>query len=45
MIGVDHNLSFAAVLYISTAKVVLALAATCGVPAKLGDIPNAYVRA
>ena len=30
---------------ISTAKFVLALAATWGVPAKHGDIPNAYVRA
>ena len=30
---------------ISTAKVVLALVATWGVPAKHGDIPNAYVRA
>ena len=30
---------------ISTPKVVLALAATWGVPAKNEDIPNAYVRA
>ena len=29
---------------ISTAKVVLALAETWGVPAKHGNIPNAYVR-
>ena len=43
--GVDYNLTFAAVMYISTAKVVLALAPTLGVPAKRGDIPNAYVRA
>ena len=45
MLGVDYNLTFNAVMDISAAKVVLALAATCGVPAKLGDIPNAYVRA
>ena len=30
---------------ISTAKFLLALAATWGVPAKHGDIPYAYVRA
>ena len=36
---------FAAVMDISTAKVVLALAATWGVPEKHGDIQNAYVRA
>uniref|UniRef100_A0AAV1TE28 Reverse transcriptase Ty1/copia-type domain-containing protein n=1 Tax=Peronospora matthiolae TaxID=2874970 RepID=A0AAV1TE28_9STRA len=29
----------------STVKVLLALAATWGVPAKHGDIPNAYVKA
>ena len=45
VLGVDYNLTFAAVMDISTAKVVLALAATWGVPAKHGDIPNAYVRA
>ena len=45
MLGVDYNLTFAAVMDISTAKVVLALAATWGVPSKHGDIPNAYVRA
>ena len=45
VLGVDYNLTFAAVMDISTAKVVLALAATWGVPSKHGDIPNAYVRA
>lgn len=29
----------------STVKVLFALAATCGVPAKHADIPNAYVKA
>ena len=38
-------MTFAAVMDISTEKVVLALAATWGVPAKHGDIPNTYVRA
>ena len=45
MLGVDYNMTFAAVMDISTEKVVLALAATWVVPAKHGDIPNAYVRA
>ena len=45
VVGVDYNLTFAAVMDISTAKVVLALSATWGVPAKHGYIPTAYVRA
>ena len=45
VLGVDYNISFAAVMNISTYKVVLALAATWGVPAKHGDIPNTYVKA
>ena len=45
VLGVDCNLTFAAVMDISTAKVVLALAAMWSVPAKLGAISNAYVRA
>ena len=44
-LGVDYNLTFSAVMDISTVKVVLALAATWGVTAKHGGIPNAYVRA
>ena len=44
VLGVDYNLTFVAVMNISTAKVVLALVETWGVPAKHGDIPNAYVR-
>ena len=44
-LGVDYNLTFSAVMDISTAKVVLALAATWDVTANHGYIPNAYVRA
>uniref|UniRef100_A0AAV1U887 Integrase catalytic domain-containing protein n=1 Tax=Peronospora matthiolae TaxID=2874970 RepID=A0AAV1U887_9STRA len=45
VLGVDYTLTFAAVMDLSTVKVILALAATWGVPAKHGDIPNAYVEA
>ena len=41
----DSNLTFAAVMDISKVKIVLALAASWGVPAKRSDIPNAYVKA
>lgn len=43
MLGGNYNLTFAAVMELSTVKVILALAATWEVPAKHGDIPNAYV--
>ena len=43
--GVDYQLTFAAVMDMSTVKVILALSAIWGVPAKHGDIPNAYVKA
>ena len=42
---VDYQLTFADVIDMSTVKVILALAAIWGVPAKHGDIPNAYVKA
>ena len=42
--GVGYLLTFAAVMDMSTVKVLLALAATWGVPAKHGDMPNAYVK-
>uniref|UniRef100_A0AAV1UKL9 Reverse transcriptase Ty1/copia-type domain-containing protein n=1 Tax=Peronospora matthiolae TaxID=2874970 RepID=A0AAV1UKL9_9STRA len=46
VLGVDYTLTFAAVMDLSTVKVILALAATWGgVSAKHGDIPNAYVKA
>uniref|UniRef100_A0AAV1UAW8 Uncharacterized protein n=1 Tax=Peronospora matthiolae TaxID=2874970 RepID=A0AAV1UAW8_9STRA len=41
----DYSLTFAAVTDMSTVKVILALAATWKVPAKTGDISNAYVKA
>ena len=44
MLGVDYSLTFAAVMDLFTVKVVLAIAVTWGVPAKNGDIPNAYVK-
>ena len=44
MLGIDYNLTLAAVMGISTEKVVLELAATWGVPDKHREIPNAYVR-
>ena len=43
--GIDYQLTFPAVMEMSTVKVILALAATWGVSAKHGDIPNAYVKA
>ena len=42
--GVDYALTFAAVMDMTPVKVILALAATWGVPAKHGDVPNAYVK-
>ena len=45
VLGVDYSITFVAVMDISTVKVVLALAAFWGVPAKHGDIPNAYLKA
>ncbi|CAI5739085.1 unnamed protein product [Peronospora destructor] len=45
VVGIDYSLTFAAVMEMSTMKVILGLAATWGVPAKRGDIPNAYVKA
>ena len=43
MLGIDYNLNFATVMTITTAKVVLELAAWWGVTAEHGRIPNAYV--
>ena len=43
--GVDYQLTFAAVMNVSAVKVILALAAICGVPAKHGCIPNVCVKA
>ena len=45
MLGVEYSLPFAAVMDLSTVKVILALAATWDVPAKYGDIPYAYLKA
>ena len=43
--GVDYSLTFAAVMDMSTMKVILRLAGTWSVPAKQGDVPNTFVRA
>lgn len=43
--GVDDGLTFAAVMKLSMVKVILVLALRWGVPARQGDIPNAYVKA
>ncbi|KAG2905017.1 hypothetical protein PC117_g20846 [Phytophthora cactorum] len=43
--GIDFNLTFAAVMELSTVKVILVFARRWGVPARHGDIPNAYVKA
>lgn len=42
---VDYGLTFAAVMELSTVKVVLVLARKWDVPAMHGDNPDAYVKA
>nr|BAP68978.1 RxLR effector candidate protein [Hyaloperonospora arabidopsidis Emoy2] len=43
--GRDYNITFAAVMDMSSVKIILALARKWRVPAKHGDIPNAHVKA
>ena len=43
--GRDYNVTFAAVMEMSSVKLILALARVWRVPAQHGDIPNAYVKA
>eukprot|EP00644_Phytophthora_capsici_P005569 jgi/Phyca11/97425/e_gw1.2.919.1 len=43
--GVNYGLTFAAVIEMSSVKVILALARKWRVKAKHGDVPNAYVKA
>ena len=43
--GCDYNITFAVVMDMSSVKIILALARKWRVPAKHGDIPNAYVKA
>eukprot|EP00644_Phytophthora_capsici_P012595 jgi/Phyca11/112904/e_gw1.23.435.1 len=43
--GVNYGLTFAAVIEMSSVKVILMLARKWRVPAKHGDVPNAYVKA
>nr|CCA21296.1 hypothetical protein PITG_05283 [Albugo laibachii Nc14] len=42
--GQDYNITFAAVMDVSSVNIILALARKWCVPAKHGDIPNAYVK-
>nr|CCA13862.1 retrotransposon 4 protein putative [Albugo laibachii Nc14] len=44
LFGVDYGLTFASLMDLSTVKVILVLAMRWGVPARHGDIPNAYVK-
>jgi len=43
--GIDYNLTFAAVMELSTVKVILVFARRWRMPARHGDISNAYVKA
>ena len=43
--GVDYTLTFAAVMYLGAVKLILVLSRRWNVPARHGDVPNAYVKA
>ena len=43
--GVNYGVTFAAVIDMSSVKMIFALARKWKVPAKHGDVPNAYVKA
>ncbi|GMF60847.1 unnamed protein product [Phytophthora fragariaefolia] len=43
--GVNYSVTFAAVIEMSSVKLILALTRKWRVPAKHGDVPNAYVKA
>ena len=43
--GVDYFLTFAAVMGLGTVKLILVLSRCWNVPARHGDVPNAYVKA
>lgn len=45
MLGVNFNLVFAAMLEMTSSKLIFALVHLWGVPARHGDVPNAYVKA
>ena len=42
---VDYTLTFAAVMELGTVKVIVVLSRRRNVPARHGDVPNAYVKA
>ncbi|KAG3006392.1 hypothetical protein PC120_g17375 [Phytophthora cactorum] len=43
--GVNYSITFAVVIKMSSVKIIRVLARKWRVPAKLGDVPNAYVKA
>ena len=43
--GVDYTLTFAAVMDLAMVKMILVLSRRWNVPARHGDVPNAYVKA
>ena len=43
--GVDYTLTFAAVMDLGTVKLILVLSRRWNIPARHGDVPNAYVKA
>ena len=45
MLGVDYTLTFAAVMELATVNLILVLSGRWNVPARHGDVPNAYVKA
>nr|CCA24647.1 hypothetical protein PITG_05283 [Albugo laibachii Nc14] len=44
LFGVDYTLKFAAVMELSKVKVILVISRRWNVPARHGDVPNAYVK-
>eukprot|EP00644_Phytophthora_capsici_P005090 jgi/Phyca11/97315/e_gw1.1.531.1 len=44
-LGVDYSVTFSAVIEMTSVKLILALARKWRVPARHGDVPNAYVKA
>ncbi|GMF18948.1 unnamed protein product [Phytophthora fragariaefolia] len=44
-VGVNYHITFAAVIDLTSVKLILVLARKWRVPAKHGDVPNAYVKA
>ena len=43
--GINYDITFSAVMDLKTAKLLLTLARTSGIPARHGEVPNAYMKA